>query len=115
MKDGARIVAATPLTHRYLSEMVPGMGDVRLLQLSAQPAPSNAKKGGFQITTQQSKGARKFDVSSGWQAPAGSSVPPPVNPLAPDVSCISLFPSLHRPYPANSEPPLLPFHTRSSP
>ncbi len=114
MKDGARIVAATPLTHRYLSEMVPGMGDVRLLQLSAQPAPSNAKKGGFQITTQQSKGARKFDVSSGWQAAAGSSVPPPVNRLDLDVSWISLVPVMDWADPAKSEPALLLVHTRYS-
>ena len=45
--NGMRFVAAAPLTRRYLSEMVPGLGDVYFLQISTTPAAGKNKGGGY--------------------------------------------------------------------
>ena len=118
VKDAARFVAAIPLTRRYLSDMVPGLGDVYFLQVSAEPAPTKAKAGGIQFTTQQSKpslsvGQRKFDVRSAREA-AGSLVPPPVNRLDRDVSWISFVSAMDWANSGKNEPALLLVHTRYS-
>ena len=119
MKDGARIVAAVPLTRRRLSEMVPGMGDVYFLHVSTEPAAKKPNKGGFQITTKQptpaglSVGERKFDVRSAWEK-TGSNVPPPVNRFDLDVSWLSLVSVMDWANPGKTEPALLLVHTRYS-
>ena len=78
--DGTRCVAATPLTRRYLSEMVPDLGDVYFLQVSTAPASPKT------VTVRD----QQFDMfPSGHDAPGGA-VPLPVNTLDLDVRWLSL-------------------------
>lgn len=66
--NGMRFIAATPLTRGYLSEMVPGLGDVYFLQVSTEPVAGKQNKGaGFQVTT--------TGLPSGREAP-GAAFPP---------------------------------------
>jgi sigma-B regulation protein RsbU (phosphoserine phosphatase) len=104
--NGMRFVAATPLTRRYLSEMVPGLGDVYFLQISTAPAAGKQNKGGgFQVNT--------TGLPSGHEAP-GAALPPAVNRLDLDVRWVSFLPVKHWLEPEVDDAALLLVHTRYS-
>jgi len=119
-KDGTRCIAATPLTRRYLSEMVSGLGDVYFLQVSTdRVAPRPAGKG-LQVSTVPANstgvtvGDRQFDMlPSGHDAP-GAAVPPPVNRLDLDVRWLSVVPITDWVDPSRALHALLLVHSRYS-
>ncbi len=101
VRSGARFIAATPLSRRYLSGMLPGLGDIFFLQVSGAAPPKKDGQGKFQVTTQSSKqkgitvGEQQFEVvPSGHEAP-GPAVPPAVNQLDLDVRWASIVPILN--------------------
>ena len=104
--NGMRFIAATPLTRRYLSEMVPGLGDVYFLQVSTTPAAGKQNKGvGFQVNT--------TGLPSGREAP-GTAFPPAVNRFDLDVRWVSFVPAKHWLAPEVDDAALLLVHTRYS-
>jgi sigma-B regulation protein RsbU (phosphoserine phosphatase) len=102
--NGMRFIAAAPLSRRYLSEMVPGLGDVYFLQISTAPA-SGKKSGGYQVNT--------TGLPSGREAP-GAAVPPAVNRFDLDVRWVSLLPVKHWLESEADDTALLLVHTRYS-
>jgi len=118
VKDGTRCSAATPLTRRYLSEMVPGLGDVFLTEVSATPKKRAAK--GLQISTTTSKqasitvGDQQFDIVPSGHDARGAPLPPPVNRLDSDFWWFSLVPTTDWMDSARSVFGLLRVHTRYS-
>jgi sigma-B regulation protein RsbU (phosphoserine phosphatase) len=96
--DGMRFVAAVPLTRRYLSEMVPGLGDVYFLQVSAKlNARPEEKQRGTKVTNYKANqsgieiGDQNVELlPSGHEAP-GRALPPAVNSFDLDVRWISLL------------------------
>ena len=103
--NGMRFVAAAPLTRRYLSEMVPGLGDVYFLQISTAPAAGKNKGGGYNVNT--------TGLPSGREAP-GAAVPPAVNRFDLDVRWVSLLPVKHWLEAEGDDAALLLVHTRYS-
>jgi sigma-B regulation protein RsbU (phosphoserine phosphatase) len=104
--NGMRFIAATPLTRRYLSEMVSGLGDVYFLQVSTEPASGKQNKGvGFQVST--------TGLPSGREAP-GPALPAAVNRFDLDVRWVSLVPVKHWMEPGVDDAALLLVHTRYS-
>jgi phosphoserine phosphatase RsbU/P len=104
--NGMRFIAATPLSRRYLSEMIPGLGDVYFLQVSTAPAAGKQPKGtGFQVNTS--------GLPSGREAP-GAALPPAVNRFDLDVPWVSLVPVKHWLEPEVDDAALLLVHTRYS-
>jgi sigma-B regulation protein RsbU (phosphoserine phosphatase) len=102
--DGTRCLAATPLTRRYLSGMVPELGDVHFLQVSTAPASPRT------LTVRE----QQFDMfPSGHDAP-GAALPPPVNRLDLDVVWFSLVPTTDWIDPSRSVFGMLRVHTRYS-
>jgi len=96
VEDGTRCIAAAPLTRRYLSELVPGLGDVFFFQVStAAPKSSTGlqgKEGPSRPTRPVPVGDQQFEMfPSGHDAP-GAAVPPPVNFLDLNVLWFSPVP-----------------------
>jgi sigma-B regulation protein RsbU (phosphoserine phosphatase) len=110
---GMRFIAATPLSRRYLSEMVPGLGDLYFLQVSAEPAPGAE----FKLGERKKAAAgseQKFDLlPSGHELP-GAAFPPPVNRFDLDVSWPSFVSVKDWLDPEHTESALLLVHTRYS-
>lgn len=102
---GMRFIAAAPLTRRYLSEMVPGLGDVYFLQVSTASASGKNKGLGYQVNT--------TGLPSGREAP-GAAVPPAVNRFDLDVRWVSLLPVKHWLEAEADDAALLLVHTRYS-
>lgn len=126
----AQFVAATPLTRRYLSELVPGLGDVYFLQVAAgsaagSGAPSGSvaapeRKGGLQVRSSAPQkpavavGNQRFEVHpTGSEAP-GAPLPPPVNRFDLDVWWLSLVQVADWLDPAAAKPAVLYVNTRLS-
>jgi sigma-B regulation protein RsbU (phosphoserine phosphatase) len=114
-KDGMRFIAATPLTRRYLSEMVPGFGDIYLVQVSA-----DRNKEGIKITNPNFKrsgadyGDQKVELlPSGREAP-GPALPPPVNSFDLDVRWIYPLPVKDWLVPERTDTALMVVRTRYS-
>jgi sigma-B regulation protein RsbU (phosphoserine phosphatase) len=118
VQNGTRCIAATPLTRRYLSEMVPGLGDVFFRPVSTTPKKP-AK--GLQITKDAPNRVavtagdqQQFDLRpSGLDAP-GAALPPPANRLDLDVLWFSLLPTSDWVDPSRSVFGMLGVHTRYS-
>jgi sigma-B regulation protein RsbU (phosphoserine phosphatase) len=113
--DGpARFIAATPLTRRYLSEMVPGLGDLYFLHsVTAEPDQKSGSK--IALKSKTAKGSdQKFDMlPSGHELP-GTAFPPPENRFDLDVRWISLVPVKDWVDPEHNDSALLLVHTRYS-
>jgi phosphoserine phosphatase RsbU/P len=119
VKDGTRCIAATPLTRRYLGEMVPGLGDIFFLQVSTVPAAPKESPKGLQVKTASGKraaitvGDRQFEwVPSGNDAPG--ILPPPANRFDREIGWPSLVPITDWVDPSQSMPALLWVRTRFS-
>ena len=117
--DDTRIIAAAPLTRRYLSGMVPGLGDIYFLQVSGQ-VPQKQNKGGIQISTQKSKGSgltvgeQKFEsFPAGHDAP-GTPLPPPANRFDFEVAWPSIVQVMNWDEPNSMKGALLLVRTRFS-
>ena len=100
VRNGTRFIAATPLSRRYLSGMVPGLGDVFFMQAVTNPPSEKNTKGKLQITTQASKrvgitvGDQTFEMVPSGHEPPGPALPPPVNRLDLEVGWPSTVPIL---------------------
>ncbi|HYL76183.1 MAG TPA: PP2C family protein-serine/threonine phosphatase [Bryobacteraceae bacterium] len=98
VRNGTRFIAATPLSRRYLSGMVPGLGDVFFMQAVTRPPKEKDTKGNLQITTQASKrvgitvGDQTFEMVPSGHEPPGPALPPPVNRLDLEVGWPSTVP-----------------------
>lgn len=91
--DGMRFIAGVPLTRRYLSEMVPGLGDVYFLQVSTKTDPRPGVKATREKSNQSGIEIGDQNVAlvpSGHEAP-GRALPPAVNSFDLDVRWISLL------------------------
>jgi sigma-B regulation protein RsbU (phosphoserine phosphatase) len=82
IEGGLHVIAAVPLTRRYLNGMVPGLGDVYFYPVSTRAPSAKANKGSVQLKTQSPAGhevvesalpsaVNRFDIEVLW----GSSVP----------------------------------------
>jgi sigma-B regulation protein RsbU (phosphoserine phosphatase) len=121
VQNDARFVAVMPLTRRYLSEMVPGLGDVYFLQVSARPAADSQRKRGFQIKTNTTKeragltvGEEKVEMTPAGRDAPGIPLPPPVNRFDLDVAWPSVIRVTDWTHPANIQAAVMLVHTRFS-
>lgn len=111
VKDRARFVAVMPLTRRYLSGAVPGLGDVYFLQPSTPPAPGGKKRGRF---TSKALGDEWYETTpAGGDAP-GPPLPPPANRFDLDVPYLSRILATDWTQPERNRSALLIVHTRFS-
>jgi phosphoserine phosphatase RsbU/P len=118
--NGMRFIAAAPLTRRYLSEMVAGLGDVYLIEVSTKLDLRPENKRGTPIGRTKSKRS-SFDLGnkdvellpSGHEAP-GPALPPAVNSFDLDVRWISLLPVNDWLDPESNDTALLVVRTRFS-
>jgi sigma-B regulation protein RsbU (phosphoserine phosphatase) len=119
-QEGTRFIAVMPLTRRYLSEMVPGFGDVSFLRGSTRLTADSKKKGGLQITTRAAKenavtvGQEKFELPPAGRDPPGTPLPPPVNRFDLDVAFPWLIGVTEWTHPESTQSALLLVHTRFS-
>jgi sigma-B regulation protein RsbU (phosphoserine phosphatase) len=82
---GMRFIAATPLTRHYLSEMLPGFGDLYFLQVTTPTAGKENKR-------ETPGGDRKFELLPSGHDPPGAPLSPAVNRLDLDVRWLSAVP-----------------------
>jgi sigma-B regulation protein RsbU (phosphoserine phosphatase) len=101
--QGSEVTAAIPLTRRYLSEMLPGLGDVFFL-LSTTAVNSRG------ITA----GGQKFEVLPAGREVSSTRVPPPVNLFDVDLRSPSLVRAVDWLNPEKNDPAVLTVHTRIS-
>jgi sigma-B regulation protein RsbU (phosphoserine phosphatase) len=97
VKNGVQITAAVPLTRRFLSEMVPGLGEVYFLQVSTNPqSPRAAPKSGFTVSkasgTRMQVDGRDIDFKPAARESTSSMMPEPVNRFDVDVQWPSVMP-----------------------
>jgi sigma-B regulation protein RsbU (phosphoserine phosphatase) len=117
---GMRFIAAAPLTRRYLSEMVAGLGDVYLIEVSTKLDLRPESKRGTPISKTKTKrsaadlGDKDVELlPSGHEAP-GPALPPAVNSFDLDVRWISLLPVNDWLDPESNDTALLVVRTRFS-
>jgi sigma-B regulation protein RsbU (phosphoserine phosphatase) len=91
---GTRFAAAMPLTRRYLSELIPGLGDVSLRQIAVLQG--------------------KLTLAPGGHEPAAAPLPPAVNSWDVDVAWPSLLRVTDGAHPESTQSGLLLVHTRIS-
>jgi phosphoserine phosphatase RsbU/P len=120
VRNGTRCIAAAPLTRRYLGQMVPGLGDIRLLQVSTAPVESKTPEKGSQVKTGASKptgvtfGGQQFDILPSEHDTPGAALPPAVNQLDLSIGWPSLVEVKDWNDPARSALAVLWVHTRYS-
>jgi sigma-B regulation protein RsbU (phosphoserine phosphatase) len=114
MRDGVAITSAVPLRRRFLSEMVPGLGEVYFLDMSGRtrlgargtPRPSTNAGNGANVNL--------TDVRPAARETASSTIPPPANRFDIPVQWISLTPASDWETPGKSDFGLLLVRTRFS-
>jgi phosphoserine phosphatase RsbU/P len=118
--NGMRFIAAAPLTRRYLSEMLAGLGDVYLIEVSTKLDLRPESKRGTPISKAKPKrssadlGDKDVELlPSGHEAP-GPALPPAVNSFDLDVRWISLLPVNDWLDPESNDTALLVVRTRFS-
>lgn len=117
--DDTRIIAAIPLTRRYLSGMIPGLGDIYFLHVSPEVTAAKQKKG-FEITNQRNKrsqlsmGQQQYEWVPASHDTAESALPPPVNRFDLEVGWPSTLPVLNWDDPGDKKNAILLVLTRYS-
>jgi phosphoserine phosphatase RsbU/P len=120
VQNGARFVAVMPLTRRYLSELVPGLGDVYFLQGSTRLGADPQKKRGIQVTNRAPKenslsvADENFEMTPVAHDGPGTPLPPPVNRFDLEVRWLSVIPVTDWTHPEITRSALLLVHTRFS-
>jgi sigma-B regulation protein RsbU (phosphoserine phosphatase) len=119
-KNGGKYLVAAPLSRRYLSGMLPGIGDVYFLQRDVVTSSGSAGE----VKPKSRTPSMSSKAVSGYPqhftlAPAGgdaahSALPPPVNRFDLDVRWGSFTRAVDWAHPERSEPALLVVHTRLS-
>ena len=100
VKNGVEITAAVPLTRRFLSEMVPGLGEVYFLQVSPNDRSRTvvSDKGlSVSVTREQSPvrvqvEQQHLDLRPVWREAPSAAMPAPVNRFDIDVQWPSVMP-----------------------
>ena len=100
VKNGVEITAAVPLTRRFLSEMVPGLGEVYFLQISPNDRSRTvvSDKGlNVSVTREQSPvrvqvEQQHVDLRPAWREAPSAAMPAPVNRFDIDVQWPSVMP-----------------------
>src|SRR6202171_533355 len=104
VRDATAVTAVAPISRQYLSSLVPGLGDISLLDL---------------VSTESTGGNIKINIQKNvtplatWQE-APAQVPPPVNSLDRSVIGFTIVPVVHWDDPERSDNTLLNVHTRGS-
>lgn len=114
LKSGVAITSSVPLTRRFLSEMVPGLGEVYFLDISGSTRLRG--RGITRSSTPASNGANVSltDIRPAARETARSTMPPAVNRFDIPVQWISLTPASDWENPGKSEVGLLLVRTRFS-
>jgi sigma-B regulation protein RsbU (phosphoserine phosphatase) len=126
-KNGGKYLVVAPLSRRYLSGMMPRLGDVYFLQRdlledpdASQNTTAAARKTNVKVTTKAPKetavsvGEQKFALlPTGGETPQ-TGLPPPVNRFDLDVRWISLIQAVNWARPDKPESAFLLVHTRLS-
>jgi sigma-B regulation protein RsbU (phosphoserine phosphatase) len=119
VQDGARFIAVVPLTRRYLSGLVPGIGDVSFLPGSTRLKTDSQKKR-VQFTTSAPKESaitvsqEKFELPPGGRDASAVPLPPAVNRFDRDVAWPWLIGVTDWTHPEGMQSALLLVHTRFS-
>jgi len=120
VKEGARFVAVTPLTRRYLSAMVPGLGDVYFLRGYTRLTADSQKKPDFPVKTRAPKetavgaGDDTFEILPAVRDTRGTPFPPPANRFDLEVVWPSLLLVTDWTHPESTRSAFLLVHTRFS-
>lgn len=109
VSDDHQLVAMEPLSRGYLSNMIPGLGDVYFLQRDVLQDSNDAAENGTRI-----KVVKGTDLRPAWGDSGRGSVPPPVNSMDFDVQWGSLIRAVNWEHPTDHERALLLVHTRLS-
>jgi sigma-B regulation protein RsbU (phosphoserine phosphatase) len=119
--DGRQVLALAPLSRQYLSQMMPGLGDVYFLQRElvngAEPSAVTAgtkPAGHVGITKIGSDDDAQFRLTPAGGDAAHATLPPPVNRFDLDVQWGSLVRAVDWEHPSKTESALLLVHTRLS-
>ena len=112
VQGGVRFVAVMPLTRRYLSEMIPGLGDVYFLQPSTPRVPG-APKNERRFTSKVLRD-EWYEVTPAGGDAAGTPIPPPVNRFDLDVPGFSLIRVIDWTHPERNRSAFLLVQTRLS-
>ncbi len=118
--DGAKYLVVAPLSRRYLSGMLPGIGDVYFLQRDA--VTSSDSKGEAKLKPRTPSMSSKavsgypqhFTLEPARGDAAHATLPPPVNRFDLDVRWGSFTRAVDWAHPESTEPALLVVHTRLS-
>jgi len=119
-KNGGKYLVAAPLSRRYLSGMMPGIGDVYFLQRDVVTSSGSAGevKPKPRTPTMSSKAVsgypQHFTLGPAGGDAAHAALPPPVNRFDLDVRWGSFTRAVDWAHPERSEPALLVVHTRLS-
>jgi phosphoserine phosphatase RsbU/P len=119
VQDGARFIAVVPLTRRYLSGLVPGIGDVSFLPGSTRLKADPQKKR-VRITTSAPKenaitvGQEKFELPPAGRDASAMPLPPAVNRFDRDVAWPWIIGVTDWTHPEGMRSALLLVHTRLS-
>jgi sigma-B regulation protein RsbU (phosphoserine phosphatase) len=115
---GREAIALVPLTRRFLSTMLPDLGDVYFLQAFAEADAKDSKEVEIRVIQEPNKSHPREHqdfamLPAGRDAPAAP-LPPPVNRFDIDVRWPSLVRVIHWDDPKINQPELLVVHTRLS-
>ena len=116
-KNGTKYLVVAPLSRRYLSAMMPGLGDVYFLQrdLSDREGSAKVKPRASSMSSKAVPGyPQRFQPVPAGGDSARSPVPPPVNRFDLDVQWGSLIRAVDWAHPENTDHALLLVHTRIS-
>ena len=118
--DGGKYLVVAPLSRRYLSGMLPAIGDVYFLQRDVVTSSDSKRevKPKQKTLTMSSKAApgypQHFTLGPAGGDAARAALPPPVNRFDLDVRWGSFTRAVDWAHPERSEPALLVVHTRLS-
>jgi phosphoserine phosphatase RsbU/P len=119
-RNGVEFLAMTPLTRRYLSGLVPGLGDVYFLLHSAEAAETAPKQAaGLHVGRAPKQapvtfGEDQFEFLPAGREAAPTALPPPVNQFDLGVRWFSLFHAVDWMNPSRTNEAVLMVHTRFS-
>jgi sigma-B regulation protein RsbU (phosphoserine phosphatase) len=104
VRETTAVTAVAPISRQYLSNLVPGLGDISLLDL----ASGESKGGNINVTVEK----RQTPLAASQEKPAD--VPPAVNRFDRSVIGFTIVPIVHWDDPERSDNTLLNVHTRGS-
>ena len=116
-QNGVQFTAVMPLTRRFLSDMVPGLGDVYFMRVSTESVRDPQKTHVEIKKVPRGKGSSadvNFEMVPAGGGTPGARLPPAVNRFDLDVAWPSLIRVLDWTQPGSTQSALLLVHTRLS-